>query len=180
MKILKSSSPFDIIIDKHPLFEVINKKLLKDVEKSDFSNPSPSVVTGQMSKYGTDSKTIRRLTDWITFLLNKHYGFDETERLTFYNCWFIKYKRGEETFSHHHSPSVFSFVYYIQTPKGSAPMIFTHSGKRIKAEEGKVVIFPGYVKHHAPKSRCDDRIVLSGNCAHIPKLPDHQAINIEE
>ena len=176
MKILKSSSPFDIIIDKHPLFEVINKKLLDDVEKAEFSNPSPSVVTAHMSTYLSDSKTIQGLTDWITFLLGRHYGFDsdKSAQLTFYNCWFIKYKRGEETFSHHHSPAVFSFVYYIQTPKGSAPMIFTHSGKRIKAEEGKVVIFPGYVKHHAPKSRCDGRIILSGNCTHIPS---HHSIN---
>ena len=163
MKILKSSSPFDIIIDKHPLFEVINRKLLDDVEKAEFSNPSPSVVTGQMSKYGTDSTTIRGLTEWIAFLLDKHYGFDETERLTFYNCWFIKYKRGEETFSHHHSPSVFSFVYYITCPPGSAPLVFTTTGKQVNPEEGMVVIFRSCMRHGVPQNGCENRIVLAGN-----------------
>ena len=33
----------------------------------------------------------------------------------------------------------------------------------MKAEEGKVVIFPGNVFHHVPKNNCDGRIVLAGN-----------------
>ena len=65
--------------------------------------------------------------------------------------------------SHAHHPSAYSFVYFLRCPKGSSPLIFTTSGKRIKAEEGKVVIFPGNLKHHVPKNKCYDRIVLAGN-----------------
>ena len=160
MKIIKTTAPFDIIVDKYPLFKVINPKLLKDVEEADFSDPDPHVVSAKMSSYGTDSKNISIITNWVYDLIVKHYLVNPTKD---YNCWFIKYKKGEETFSHHHIPSSFSFVYYVKTPQNSVPLIFTHSRKRIKAEEGAVAIFPGFVNHHVPKSRCDARIVLAGN-----------------
>ena len=57
----------------------------------------------------------------------------------------------------------FSFVYFVKTPKGSSPLIFTNSGKRIKAEEGKIVIFPGRLLHHVPKNKCEGRMTLAGN-----------------
>ena len=42
-------------------------------------------------------------------------------------------------------------------------MVFTTSGKRVKAEEGKVIIFPGNVLHHVPKTRSDGRVIMAGN-----------------
>ena len=61
----------------------------------------------------------------------------------------------------------FSFVYFIKCPKGSAPLVFTTSGKRIKAEEGKVLIFPGNMKHHVPKNKGEGRMVLAGNIGYV-------------
>ena len=43
------------------------------------------------------------------------------------------------------------------------PLVLTTSGKKIKAQEGKVIIFPSNVRHHVPKNRCDGRITLAGN-----------------
>ena len=166
MKIIKTTAPFDIIVDKYPLFKVINPKLLKDVEEADFSDPDPHVVSAKMSSYGTDSKNISIITNWVYDLIVKYYfprAHHTFHQLEYYNCWFVKYNLGEEIFSHHHIPSSFSFVYYVKTPQNSVPLIFTHSRKRIKAEEGAVAIFPGFVNHHVPKSRCDARIVLAGN-----------------
>ena len=60
--------------------------------------------------------------------------------------------------------SIWSFVYFIDCPRGSSPLVFSDSGKRIKAEEGKLVIFPGHLRHHVPKNKCEGRIVLAGNC----------------
>ena len=58
---------------------------------------------------------------------------------------------------------MFSFVYFIKCPKGSSPLVFTKSGKKIKAEEGKIVIFPGWLRHHVPKNKCEGRITMAGN-----------------
>ena len=54
-----------------------------------------------------------------------------------------------------------SFVYFVKCPRGSAPLVL--DGMRIKAEEGKLVAFPGITNHHVPKNRCNDRIVIAGN-----------------
>ena len=47
--------------------------------------------------------------------------------------------------------------------KDSSSLFFPTSGKKIKAEEGKVVIFPGNVRHSVPPNKCDNRIVVAGN-----------------
>ena len=80
------------------------------------------------------------------------------------SMWFAIYDEGDYAKSHHHIPySLWSFVYYVNTPKGSSPLVFTTSGKKIKAEEGKLVLFPAGVRHHVPKNRCKNRLVLAGN-----------------
>ena len=78
-------------------------------------------------------------------------------------AWLARYDKGDYTVSHDHIPAAFSFVYFVKCPKGSAPLIFTTSGKRIKAEEGKVLIFPGNMRHHVPANKSDGRMVLAGN-----------------
>ena len=78
--------------------------------------------------------------------------------------WFARYNKNDSCTSHDHLPfALFSFVYFVNTPKGSSPLVFTTSGKKIKAEEGKVVIFPACVYHDVPPNECDGRIVMAGN-----------------
>ena len=78
--------------------------------------------------------------------------------------WQQKYHKGDFHDLHCHSVDrpEFSFVYFIKCPKGSSPLVFTKSGKKIKAEEGKVVIFPGWIRHHVPKNKCEGRITMAG------------------
>ena len=77
--------------------------------------------------------------------------------------WGQWYAKGDYQLSHTHLPNHWSFVYYVNTPRGSSPMIFTDGGKRIKAEAGKIAIFPAFLRHHVPKNNCDGRSVISGN-----------------
>ena len=35
--------------------------------------------------------------------------------------------------------------------------------KKIKAEAGKIVVFPGTIRHCVPKNNCKNRLVLAGN-----------------
>ena len=79
------------------------------------------------------------------------------------DLWGQWYKKGDYQISHTHLPNHWSFVYYVNTPRGSSPMIFTDGGKRIKAEAGKIAIFPAFLRHHVPKNNCDGRSVISGN-----------------
>ncbi len=158
----------NVFVAEHPLKDSLNKKLLKEIEEVEFSNPNPVIVNAAMSDFRTYTRTVSFILEWIESLIRENYKLSHEFGLEFYNSWYIKYEKGDKTNSHAHIPAAFSFVYYIQTPKGSSPMIFTHTGKRVKAEAGKVVIFPGNVRHHVPKSRCDGRIILAGSCTHVP------------
>ena len=44
---------------------------------------------------------------------------------------------------YHHPHSSLVFVYFVNTPKGSSPLVFPTSGKKVKAEAGTLVIHPG-------------------------------------
>ena len=69
--------------------------------------------------------------------------------------WGQWYAKGDYQLSHTHLPNHWSFVYYVNTPRGSSPMIFTDGGKRIKAEAGKIAICPAFLRHHVPENYCD-------------------------
>ena len=51
----------------------------------------------------------------------------------------------------------------MRSPKGSSPLVFDTSGRKAKPDEGKIVIFPGLIKHSVPNNRCDGRVVIAGN-----------------
>ena len=167
MMLIKENLP--VIIERHPRHESLNTKILKDARDFGYSE-------GQLNKDGGVSnvkapKTVGRkvtspaielIYDWILLLLkskseNKGWSFEVD------NSWLAWYRDNEFTIKHHHYPADYAFVYFVKCPKGSSPLIFSTSGKRIKAEEGKVVIFPGNLCHHVPKNKCDGRIVLAGN-----------------
>ena len=87
----------------------------------------------------------------------------QDHNFTIVSAWFAKYSKGDHAISHHHFPTQYSFVYYINTPPGSAPLVLTTSNTEIPVEEGKVVILPCGTRHHVDKCDVDDRLVLAGN-----------------
>ena len=105
------------------------------------------------------------IRDWVTTLIFKYYSYLITGygKIVHVNSWIARYDDGDSAKDHNHHPIDFNYIYYVNCPKGSSPLILTSSGKKIKAEEGKVVIFPGITQHYVPKNRCDNRIVVAGN-----------------
>ena len=163
---MKIKEEHDIIIEHHPHHESLNKKLMKDMEKvRDPKWGIPDGVRARVTDWHADSPNIDLIVSWITNILYEKYPWilERGYRLFFSNRWFASYPRGECALTHAHFPFSWSWVYFVNTPKGSSPFIFTTSGKRVKAEAGKVVIFPGNVYHHVPKTNCENRVVLAGN-----------------
>ena len=76
-------------------------------------------------------------------------------------CWGIMYNKGGNVIKHNHFPYALSFVYFIRSPKGSSPLII--ESKRIKAEEGKMVIFHASQTHWCNPSKVNGRCCLVGN-----------------
>jgi hypothetical protein len=91
-----------------------------------------------------------------------------------YDCWGAIYREGDYTVMHNHWPHLWSFVYYVNCPDGSAPLLFDrclHPGKgieRVVPKRGLMVLFPGWVHHSVPKHIGEDRIVVAGNLSMNP------------
>tara|TARA_Y100000748_G_scaffold11552_1_gene9665 strand:+ start:210 stop:734 length:525 start_codon:yes stop_codon:yes gene_type:complete len=172
---MQISEKFNIIIEKHHYYELLNKKLLKDAETADYSGWSQSDCdTALFSSATTTSKNIDLINSWVKLLIFKNYPFLGDEKYMgesgfTMQTWFVKYREGDETKSHHHIPSFCSWVYFLRCPKGSPPLVFTQSRKKVKSEEGKVVIFPSWLRHHVPPNKCDGRVVLVGNVFNYKK-----------
>ena len=85
--------------------------------------------------------------------------------------WANIYRKGDFTQSHDHEPQRYSFVYFLKSKPNFSPLVFENKGlrkkKTIKPIEGRIVIFPGFIKHSVPRHNHDEtRITLSGNLNH--------------
>ena len=86
--------------------------------------------------------------------------------------WGVIYNKGDYINTHTHkqgdmidssTPNYFSFVYYVNAPDGSSPLVFPTSGHEIKAENGKVIIFESRLRHYIPSNECEGRYIIAGN-----------------
>ena len=164
---MQISEKLDVIIGHHPCHESLKQPLLDDSVSAGYHIGSPYKGRDDTSRFSkhTNSKSITTIGLWVNTLIRNKYLYLDPQgwRVKMGSCWFTTYGKGDYTVPHDHEPGYFSWVYFVDCPKGSSPLVFTKSGKRINAEEGKVVIFRSLVQHHCPKNNSDRRVVLVGN-----------------
>ena len=88
------------------------------------------------------------------------------------NIWANIYRKGDFTLTHDHDPSKYSFVFFLKSKPNYSPLLFESINlknkkkkwKAIKPVEGRLVIFPSFLKHRVPIHIHDEtRITISGN-----------------
>jgi len=148
------------------------KSIMQTILESGDVQDKKTNVKACMTDWNIQSQEINSFSRWLE---NKIYwNFDLmpkfvntnnslTAQLYQIDCWGAVYNHGDYTVTHNHNLNHLSFVYFVNTPRGSSPLVFTTSNKKIKAEEGKVVIFNSNLWHHVPKNRCNNRIIIAGN-----------------
>ena len=164
---MKIRENHEIIIEKYPYAESLNKELLLESQTpgNDTNILYTNIVGKKLHPSHLPDAPSKKIESWVYNILQNTYNYSNTQNILYkIDMWFAQYNKGHYTKSHYHIPfAMFSFVYFVNCPKGSSPLMFTTSGKRIKPEEGKVAIFPGNVKHHVPKNNCENRLTLVGN-----------------
>ena len=75
--------------------------------------------------------------------------------------WGVVYNEGEGARKHSHEPYPMTFVYYVNLPEGSSPLIVEN--KTINVSSGELVVFSGNKYHEVPPSTVDGRCVIAGN-----------------
>tara|TARA_R100000008_G_C3474437_1_gene110646 strand:+ start:40 stop:576 length:537 start_codon:yes stop_codon:yes gene_type:complete len=170
----------NVQIEKHPYSDDLNEKLLKDCENFNFIRDAKNIDGGdtnvkalQTSSH-ISSKSMELIQDWILNLLKQRFpghSGGSTSGFTVINRWVARYNKGDYTRPHSHKPAFQSFVYFIKSPKGSSPLVFTNTKKKIQPVEGVVVLFDGVMRHHVPPNNCEDRVVLAGNIIPYYNIP---------
>ena len=173
---MKVREVHDIIVEKHPYHESLNKKLMDDMKSMEFYTPEnnnfPTNIRARQFNFNKSNpppEPVKIILKWIQNLIreDKHWFDAEKElnndSLFEISSWLAWYNKGEETWKHDHKQALLAYVYFVHSPPGSSPLVFSTSGKKVKPEEGRVVIFPGSMHHHVPKNNCNDRITLAGN-----------------
>jgi len=149
-----------IFESRYPFANNLNPRLHKVILEIGDTLDKPRSVDAKMTEWRTENK----LFDIVTSFISKHIETDfGIYGMTCSECWGIICDNGDSIETHNHQPSQFSFAYYVNTPKGSSPLVFDTSGYKVKAESGKIVIFDSKLKHHVPKNKCDGRSLISGN-----------------
>ena len=144
----------------YPFADKLNPKLHNEIMRIDDTLNKPKSVDAKMSEWRTKND----LFDIVIAFIGKHIENDFCiGGMTCSECWGILCNNGDSIGVHNHQPAQLSFVYYVNTPKGSSPLVFDTSGYRVKAESGKIVIFDSRLNHHVPKNKCDGRRLISGN-----------------
>lgn len=162
----------------HPFAKDMNEKIIQEsmsYEWMEHDDPRMVNLDGSTTNIKalqtsnvlhTSGKNLTLLHDWVLSVLSTRRlagGFN----MYLYPMWLARYGEGEYTTPHYHVPATYAFVYFVKAPKGAAPLVFSTSGYKCKAEEGKLVIFSGFMMHHVPKNKCKDRITIAGNI--LPK-----------
>ena len=170
----------NVQIEKHPYSDDLNEKLLKDCENFNFIRDAKNIDGGDTNVKALQtfsplsSKSIDLIQDWILNLLKQRFpghSGGSTSGFTVINRWVARYNKGDYTRPHSHKPAFQSFVYFIKSPKGSSPLVFTNTKKKIQPVEGVVVLFDGVMRHHVPPNNCEDRVVLAGNIIPYYNIP---------
>ena len=146
----------------YPFADKINPLLYSQIALLDDYNYKPPNIHAQFTGWHLDSKESNTLLQWVSNLITHDFLWS-AYTLKCVELWGVLYKKGDYITSHNHTPSLFSFVYYVNAPKGSSPLVFVTSGRKIKPAAGKVVIFESRLNHAVPKTKSTDRCIISGN-----------------
>ena len=77
--------------------------------------------------------------------------------------WGVDYAKDQGVYFHNHFPYCMSFVYYVNVPEGSSPLVFPTSGYKLYPESGKMVIFESRLRHAIPPNGGSGRSIIVGN-----------------
>ncbi len=110
------------------------------------------------------------MTDWIMNWNSqpvddfKKFILSSTNSKTISNFWANIYRKGDYTIEHDHKPHQKSVVYFLKSEPNFSPLILDSDPSIIKPLEGRMVIFPGSLKHSVPAHFSDEtRITLAAN-----------------
>ena len=163
---VKIKTESGIFIGQYPRHAELKSEIISTLEKYKDVQNRQTNVKATMTEWNIDSFEILNLKNYILNFLNSQYPFvsQRNQEFSFTNIWGNIYRNGDYTIEHDHLFDTFSVVYFLKSNIKDSPLIFLPFQTKIEPEEGKIVIFPSYIRHEVPEHTSKDtRITLSGN-----------------
>jgi hypothetical protein len=156
----------DFIYSIHEGFVSVNKEIKDNVKKIKLTKFNENRNSYDLSK---------EINPLLLNIINTNLktSFDKL-KLNLKNCWVQQYKKNEYHPIHTHFSSThdYSFVWFIDGDKNSAPLkfydvgfplIFTGKIIEFNFKPGVLLIFPGFIPHEVPINKGSNRLIISGN-----------------
>ena len=147
----------------YPFAEKINPYLYEIISSLPYDSELQRKVTSQKmvrwirnDKMYIENKKLSLIEKWISQIVYDSFVYNKRDPVYCYEMWGLIYEDESKIEVHSHPDSLYSCSYYVNAPKGSAPLIFTTSNHKIKAEEGKLIVFDGRLDHHVPRSKINN------------------------
>lgn len=116
---------------------------------------STNLHVSKHTGFHTYPKIFLKLSEWVVNTTKFDIKVKNQE------LWGAIYDEGDYAEPHDHKPWDYSFVYYVNAPEGSSPIIFEDC--EIEPSSGMCLVFPAHMKHGVKPNQCKSRIVLAGN-----------------
>ena len=160
-------------IHEYPFAERLNPKLHDIILEKAVNRDYGATMTSWHECF--DIKEFRTIADWVySIILGFNLNYDGVFDLKLKDLWGQYYKKGDYQITHQHNPLSWSFVYFVKAPKGSAPLVFTSSNKKIFPKPGMLVLFPSWLEHYVPKHKCEEiRSIVSGDFVYTVDWEKH-------
>ena len=148
---------------EYPFAEKLNPKLHDFIMEKAVNRDFGATMTTWAECFHI--KEFRTIGDWVhKLILGFNEQIDPVFDLKLKELWGQYYKKGDYQITHFHHPNAWSFVYFVKAPKGSAPLLFTSSNKKIVPKSGMVAVFPSWLEHRVPKHKSEEiRSIVSGD-----------------
>mgnify|MGYP001216380236 FL=1 len=154
----------------------MDKEIKKIIDKQGDRQNHKTNVKAQMTEWNMELEPgFKQLTNVAINIAKKaslnKYQTDVDLKVS--SLWGMKYKSEEFAISHDHWPSLWSFAYYLNAPKGAPGLFFPEMGEQggeRKIEPGLLIMFEGHIKHAVRQSKFKgNRYVVSGNLHGVKK-----------
>ena len=169
-KVLPVREKLEILVCYYPFWQSLNPKLDLLIKSFPDEYQKTTNVKAKMTHYCVVNEDFMKIGKWVYQKLPEisEQSLSENSCFKLVDIWGVLYDKGDYTISHRHRPFTYSFVYFVNTPPNSSPLVFENSNLKINPEPGKCVIFPSSTSHYVPKNKANGRSVISGNFVFVP------------
>ena len=158
---------------QYPLADEINPTLLDYIISLESNTDKPSNIMAKMTPWNIMGiKEVDDIIEWVSTQIHKDFlNMPGRQELPFRlveckECWGVLYQEGDCITKHNHTPSQYSFTYYVNVPEGSSQLVFPESRYHIQPVAGQVVIFESRLTHMVLPNNCKNRCSIAGNFTH--------------